>query len=414
MQRRPVVRQLGHAGLLDVARDPRRATGPGGAAPAGPPAAVLGSCTDGLTTTSPATWEPCSSASRSASAPPIDSPPTNTVRAAAAQVARTPASTSAYQSGQRVWFISCQVVPCPGSRGSDTVTPSPARCSAQAARLRGAGEAVAQQRRRPRPPSRCRLGAQASPARVHRALSRRTGVDGRGAFAAGARAPSTGSRQSAGARARQHGRERRPGVLLGGEGDLARPDPAHRSSGRGSRAASTSRQTAARSSPATTCPSPTLSSCPLVVPRRVTFLAKSDYFTGRGVKGRLTAGFFRGVGQVPIDRVGRQGAEAALRTGLRVLGEGTCSASTPRAPAARRPPLPRQDRRRPDGAGGAASRCIPVVMIDTASAAARPEDARTSAASASGSASRWTSPATRGWRTTGSSCARSPTRSCTR
>ena len=43
---------------------------------------------------------------------------------------------------------------------------------------------------------------------------------------------------------------------------------------------------------------------PLVVSRRVTFLAKSDYFTGRGIKGRLTAAFFKGVGQLPGDRSG--------------------------------------------------------------------------------------------------------------
>ena len=61
---------------------------------------------------------------------------------------------------------------------------------------------------------------------------------------------------------------------------------------------------------------------PLVVPRRITFLAKADYFTGRGVKGRLTAGFFRGVGQVPVDRSGAGAGDAALRTGLRVLGQG--------------------------------------------------------------------------------------------
>ena len=61
---------------------------------------------------------------------------------------------------------------------------------------------------------------------------------------------------------------------------------------------------------------------PLVVPRRVTFLAKSDYFTGRGVKGKLTAGFFKGAGQLPVDRSGGKASEAALLTGLRVLGEG--------------------------------------------------------------------------------------------
>ncbi len=61
---------------------------------------------------------------------------------------------------------------------------------------------------------------------------------------------------------------------------------------------------------------------PLVVPRRITFLAKADYFTGSGVKGKLTKGFFAGVGQVPIDRSGGKASEAALRTGLRILGEG--------------------------------------------------------------------------------------------
>jgi 1-acyl-sn-glycerol-3-phosphate acyltransferase len=61
---------------------------------------------------------------------------------------------------------------------------------------------------------------------------------------------------------------------------------------------------------------------PLVVPRRMTFLAKSDYFTGRGVKGRATAAFFRGVGQLPIDRSGGRAGEAALRSGLRVLRRG--------------------------------------------------------------------------------------------
>ncbi len=58
---------------------------------------------------------------------------------------------------------------------------------------------------------------------------------------------------------------------------------------------------------------------PLVVPRRMTFLAKADYFTGSGIKGRLTAAFFRGVGQLPVDRSGGGAGEAALRSGLRVL-----------------------------------------------------------------------------------------------
>src|SRR3954468_16334449 len=61
---------------------------------------------------------------------------------------------------------------------------------------------------------------------------------------------------------------------------------------------------------------------PLVVPRKITFLAKSDYFTGRSFKGRLKAGFFKGVGQLPVDRSGGKAGEAALRTGLRVLNDG--------------------------------------------------------------------------------------------
>ncbi|HEX8004337.1 MAG TPA: lysophospholipid acyltransferase family protein [Mycobacteriales bacterium] len=61
---------------------------------------------------------------------------------------------------------------------------------------------------------------------------------------------------------------------------------------------------------------------PLVVSRRITFLAKSDYFKGRGLKGRLKAGFFKGVGQLPVDRSGGRASQAALETGLRVLSEG--------------------------------------------------------------------------------------------
>ena len=58
---------------------------------------------------------------------------------------------------------------------------------------------------------------------------------------------------------------------------------------------------------------------PLLTPRPVKFLAKAEYFTGGGLKGRLSAGFFRGVGSVPIDRSGARAAEAALRTALRLL-----------------------------------------------------------------------------------------------
>jgi 1-acyl-sn-glycerol-3-phosphate acyltransferase len=61
---------------------------------------------------------------------------------------------------------------------------------------------------------------------------------------------------------------------------------------------------------------------PLPLPRKVTFLAKSEYFTGRGLKGLISRAFFRGVGQIPVDRSGGEASERALTTGLRVLSEG--------------------------------------------------------------------------------------------
>jgi 1-acyl-sn-glycerol-3-phosphate acyltransferase len=61
---------------------------------------------------------------------------------------------------------------------------------------------------------------------------------------------------------------------------------------------------------------------PLVVRRRVTFLAKSEYFTTPGIKGFFSKLFFAGVGQVPIDRSSGSAAKAALETGKRILGAG--------------------------------------------------------------------------------------------
>ena len=63
---------------------------------------------------------------------------------------------------------------------------------------------------------------------------------------------------------------------------------------------------------------------PLVVPRKVTFLAKSEYFTSPGPKGLLKKLTFIALGQVPVDRSGGRRSEAALITGLRVLAEGKC------------------------------------------------------------------------------------------
>lgn len=61
---------------------------------------------------------------------------------------------------------------------------------------------------------------------------------------------------------------------------------------------------------------------PLMIDRPVSFLAKSDYFTGKGIKGWSTRMFMKGTGQLPIDRSGGKASEASLNTGLRVLGRG--------------------------------------------------------------------------------------------
>ncbi len=61
---------------------------------------------------------------------------------------------------------------------------------------------------------------------------------------------------------------------------------------------------------------------PLVLPRQMSFLAKSDYFTGTGIKGFFVRTFMTAAGQLPIDRTGGKASEASLNTGLRVISEG--------------------------------------------------------------------------------------------
>lgn len=95
---------------------------------------------------------------------------------------------------------------------------------------------------------------------------------------------------------------------------------------------------------------------PLMTPRPVKFLAKAEYFDQPGFKGRLSAGFFRGVGSIPIDRSGAKAAEAALNTALRLLDEGEvvgmypegtrsrtagCTRAAPAWPGSRCPPAAR-------------------------------------------------------------------------
>lgn len=62
---------------------------------------------------------------------------------------------------------------------------------------------------------------------------------------------------------------------------------------------------------------------PLVVRRRrISFLAKMEYFTRPGVRGRGQAYFFSATGQVPVDRAGAQASQGALLTAARLLREG--------------------------------------------------------------------------------------------
>ncbi|MDT5223890.1 MAG: 1-acyl-sn-glycerol-3-phosphate acyltransferase [Mycobacterium sp.] len=61
---------------------------------------------------------------------------------------------------------------------------------------------------------------------------------------------------------------------------------------------------------------------PLVVRRRIFFLAKAEYFTGTGVKGWINRWFYTVSGQVPIDRTNADSAQGALIAAQRLLGQG--------------------------------------------------------------------------------------------
>ncbi|MDT3399039.1 lysophospholipid acyltransferase family protein [Streptomyces sp. B1866] len=106
---------------------------------------------------------------------------------------------------------------------------------------------------------------------------------------------------------------------------------------------------------------------PAVLDRKVTFIAKAEYFTAPGVKGRLTAAFFKGVGQLPVDRSGARGAgEAAVRSGIEVLEHGGLFGIYPEGT---RSPDGRLYRGKPGGLARVAlatgAPVIPVAMIGT-------------------------------------------------
>ena len=61
---------------------------------------------------------------------------------------------------------------------------------------------------------------------------------------------------------------------------------------------------------------------PSVSPRPVHFLAKSDYFTGSGIKGAAQRAWVEATGMLPVDRDDPQAALGSLAVALEVLGKG--------------------------------------------------------------------------------------------
>jgi 1-acyl-sn-glycerol-3-phosphate acyltransferase len=106
---------------------------------------------------------------------------------------------------------------------------------------------------------------------------------------------------------------------------------------------------------------------PAILERKVTFIAKAEYFTTPGIKGRMTAAFFKGVGQLPVDRSGARGAgEAAIKSGIEVIERGELFGIYPEGT---RSPDGRLYRGKPGGLARVAlatgAPVIPVAMIDT-------------------------------------------------
>lgn len=61
---------------------------------------------------------------------------------------------------------------------------------------------------------------------------------------------------------------------------------------------------------------------PIAARRQVFYFAKAEYFTAAGLRGKAMAAFFRGMGQVPVERGDMRSAAAVIDVGVEVLGEG--------------------------------------------------------------------------------------------
>ncbi|MFJ3380135.1 lysophospholipid acyltransferase family protein [Curtobacterium sp. NPDC090217] len=67
----------------------------------------------------------------------------------------------------------------------------------------------------------------------------------------------------------------------------------------------------------------------IMAPRKVSFLAKQEYFTGKGLRGALSRAFFGGIGAIGVERGAGAAAQHALDLGLARLHEGEAFAIYP-------------------------------------------------------------------------------------
>ena len=61
---------------------------------------------------------------------------------------------------------------------------------------------------------------------------------------------------------------------------------------------------------------------PLMAPRKVSYLAKAEYWKGTGVKGWFSRTLFTALGALPVEREATRSAQGALHTALTVLEDG--------------------------------------------------------------------------------------------
>jgi 1-acyl-sn-glycerol-3-phosphate acyltransferase len=61
---------------------------------------------------------------------------------------------------------------------------------------------------------------------------------------------------------------------------------------------------------------------PMAARRQVFYFAKAEYFTAAGLKGAAMAAFFRGIGQVPVERADPRSAASVIDVGVELLRQG--------------------------------------------------------------------------------------------